>query len=156
MSTIYNIVKLSNKDLKKLVSEYISLNDIYDECDHCGRPVLLHQNPEEECTRESDEGLEVIAKNWRDLKRWLKPILKDIEEERAKEKEQNVYLDGIREIVNTLKMNMDTSGDPKVKKSDPAGVGTVNNKPKLLTKPAKVPVWTKDLTLETYIKQIQS
>ena len=25
-----------------------------------------------------------------------------------------------------------------------------------MTKPAKVPVWTKDLTLETYIKQIQS
>ena len=50
MSSIYNIAKLSNKDLKKLVSEYISLNHMYDECDHCGRPVLLHQNPEEECT----------------------------------------------------------------------------------------------------------
>ena len=25
-----------------------------------------------------------------------------------------------------------------------------------MTKPAKVPVWTKDITLETYIKQIQS
>ena len=44
-------------------------------------------------------------------------------------------------------MNMDTSEE---KKSDPA----VNIRPKLLTKPAKVPVWTKDLTLETYIKQI--
>ena len=31
----------------------------------------------------------------------------------------------------------------------------VNNKPKLLTKPAMVPVWTKYITLETYIKQIQ-
>ena len=30
------------------------------------------------------------------------------------------------------------------------------NKPKLLTKPAKVPTWTKDLTLETYTKQIQT
>ena len=53
-------------------------------------------------------------------------------------------------------MNIDTSGDPKVKKSDTAEVSTVNNKPRLLTKPAKVLVWTKDLTLETYIKQIQS
>ena len=86
MSTNYNIVQLSNKYLKKLVSEYISLRDIYDECDNCGRPVLLHQNPGEECTRESDEGLEVIAKNWHDLKKWLKLILKDIEEERAEEK----------------------------------------------------------------------
>ena len=63
MSTIYNIAKLSNKDLSKLVSEYISLEDIYDECDQCGRPVILHQDPEGECTRESDEGLEIIAKN---------------------------------------------------------------------------------------------
>ena len=84
MSSIYNIAKLSNKDLKKLVSEYISLEDIYDECDQCGWPVLLHQDPGEECTRDSDEGLEVIAKNWRDLKKRLKQILKDIKEERAK------------------------------------------------------------------------
>ena len=56
--SIFNIAQLSNKDLKKLVSEYISLDDIYDDCDQCGRPVLLHQNPGEECTRDVDEGLE--------------------------------------------------------------------------------------------------
>ena len=86
MSTIYNIAKLSNKDLSKLVSEYISLEDIYDECDQCGRPVILHQDPGGECTRDSDEGLEVIAKNWRDLKKWLKLILKDIKSEREKKR----------------------------------------------------------------------
>ena len=53
-------------------------------------------------------------------------------------------------------MNWDPSSDTKEKKSIPTGTSTVNNKPKLLTKLAKVPVWTKDLTLETYIKQIQS
>ena len=53
-------------------------------------------------------------------------------------------------------MNWDQSGDTKEKKCNPTGINKVNNKPKLLTKPAKVPVWTKDLTLETYIKQIQS
>ena len=58
--------------------------------------------------------------------------------------------------MNTLKMNWDPSGDTKEKKSNPTEVSTFNNKPKLLTKPAKVLVWTKDLTLETYIKQIQS
>ena len=100
--------------------------------------------------------IESQVKNWHDLKRQLKLIIKDIEEERSEEKKRNIYLEGIREIVtplvDTLKMNMDTSGDPRAKKSDSA----VNNKPKLLTKPAKVPVWTKDLTLETYIKQVQS
>ena len=137
--SIYNIATLSNKDLKKLVSEYVSLEDIYDECDQCGRPVLLHQNPGEECTRDVDEGLEVIAKNQRDLKRRLKPILKEIKEERSKEKEQNVYLDGIKQIVQGMQMDR-ASGDPKVKKDDTAEISTVNNKPRLLTKPAKVPV----------------
>ena len=51
MLTIYNIVQLSNKYLKKLVSEYISLEDIYDEFDQCGRPILLHKDPGEEYTR---------------------------------------------------------------------------------------------------------
>ena len=75
--------------------------------------------------------MEVIAKNWRDLKRRLKPILKEIEDERSEEKKQNIYLEGIREIVtplvDTLKMNMGTTDDTRSKRSDP-----VVNKPKLL------------------------
>ena len=103
-----------------------------------------------------DEGPNVINKNWSLLKKCLKPILKEIKEERAEEKKQGVYLDGIERIVNTLKMNWDPTTDTKEKEIIPAGTSTVNNKPKLLTKPAKVPVRTKDKTLETYIKQIQS
>ena len=118
-STIYDIVQLSNTDLKKLVSDYISLKDIYDECEKCGRPILLHQQAREECTREVDEGLDVIAKNWSLLKKRLKPILKEIKEERAEEKKQRVYLDGIERIVNTLKMNWDPLSDTKEKKSNP-------------------------------------
>ena len=99
-STIYNIVQLSIKDLKKLVSEYISLEDVYDSCDHCKRPVILHQD---ECTREVEEGPDVIIRNWELLRERLKPILKQIKEERAKEKEQNVYLKGIERIVKIYK-----------------------------------------------------
>ena len=91
---IYNLQTLSAKDLKKLVSEYITLSDIsyLDECDNCGRPILLHKEPGEECTRDSNEGLEVIAKNWHELKRRLKLILKEIEEERAEEKSRMFIL----------------------------------------------------------------
>ena len=84
MLTIRNIVQLSNKDLKKLVSEYISLEDIYDECDKCGRPINLHQEPDAECTRDVDEGRDVIKENWSLLKKRLKKILKEIKEERSK------------------------------------------------------------------------
>ena len=90
--SIYNIATLLNEALKKLAKECISLNYVYNECYECGRPTLLQE--EEECTKTVEEGLEVIAKNWIDLRRRLKPILKEIQEERRKEAEQTVYLDG--------------------------------------------------------------
>ena len=91
--SIYNLATLLNDALKKLAKECISLDDVYDECDKCGRPTLLHK--EEECTRTVEEGLKVVPKNWKDLRRRLKPILKKIQEERKKEVEQTVYLEGI-------------------------------------------------------------
>ena len=75
---IYNIATLSNDNLKKLAKEFILLDNLYNECDECGRPTLLHK--EEECTRTVNEGFEVVAKNWRDLRRRLKPILKEIQD----------------------------------------------------------------------------
>ena len=84
MST-YNLTILSNKELKKLTSKCVSLNNVYDKCDECGRPVLLHK--QEECTRNVDKGLEVVAINWRDLRRRMKLILKEIQMERKKEEE---------------------------------------------------------------------
>ena len=39
----------------------------------------------------------------------MKPILKEIKAEREKEKEQNVYLDGIKQIVHTIQMQINIS-----------------------------------------------
>ena len=41
-------------------------------------------------------------------------------------------------------MGRKTHGDVKVRRDDIEDAGTTKNKPRLLTKPAKVPVWTKD------------
>ena len=49
-----------------------------------------------------------MAKNLRDLRRRLKPILKEIQEERKKESEQNVYLDGTESIVKQIQVQMKT------------------------------------------------
>ena len=73
-----------------------------------------------------------------------------------KEKEQNVYLDGIKQLVQEIRMERKSHGDVKVRRDDIEDAGTSENKPRLLTKPAKVPVWTKDITLETYTKQINA
>ena len=51
---------MSNNALKKLGKELVSLDDVYDECDECGRLTLLHT--ELECTRDVEKFLEVIAK----------------------------------------------------------------------------------------------
>ena len=37
---------------------------MYDECDSCGRPSLLHQ--EGDCTRTVEETADVVVKNWSD------------------------------------------------------------------------------------------
>ena len=58
---IYYIATLSNDNLKKLTKEYILLDNVYNECEECGRLTLLYK--EEVCTREVEEGLEVVAKN---------------------------------------------------------------------------------------------
>ena len=142
---------MSNDTFKNLVKEFIYLDDVYNECNECGRPTLLHR--EAECTRDVEEGLEVIAKNWRDLRRRLKPILKEIQEERKKENEQNIYLDGIKRIIKQIQIQMKTPSTEV--KTDGVSTPSVGCKAKLLTKPAKVPTWTQDLTLETFSKQLQ-
>ena len=107
--SIFKLATLSNDNLKKLAKEYISLNDVYDKSEECRRPVLLHK--EEACTREVDEGLDVIAKNWRDLRQRLKPILKELRSERKKEAEQTVYLDGIERLVHQIHLQNDSNMD---------------------------------------------
>ena len=149
---------MSNKALKKLAKECIFLNDVYDECDECGRPTLLHK--EEECTRDVDEGLKVVAKNWRDLRRRLKPILKEIQEERRREAEQTVYLDGIERLIKQIALK---DSSPKTGVRD-GGTSTSNSassdggtaRMAKLMKPVKVPTLMKDLTLETYAKQLHT
>ena len=69
-----------------------------------------------------------------------------------KEKEQNVYLDGIKQLIQEIRMERKYHGDVKVRRDDIEDAGTVENKPRLLTKPAKVPVWTKEITLAVYLK----
>ena len=160
--SIYNIANLSHDALKKLVEQCISLDDVYDECNNCGRPVLLHKGSE--CERTVEETAEVVTKNWSDLKRRLKPILKEIREERKTETDRNVYLDGIERLVSqiqhssnenmtTLVRSLKREGERLREDSFEEPSGNLAKVAKL-TKPAKVPTWTKDLTLETFSKQL--
>ena len=42
----------------------------------------------------------------------------------------------------------------KKREHSPSGSSSPSQRPAKLTKPAKVPSWTKDMSLETYVKQL--
>ena len=116
--------------------------------------ILLYHDSTKDCTRSVEETAEVVAKNWQDLKKPLKPLLKQIKEERQKEEEQTVFIDGIEYLINQVMMAKDSSTKKEVKANNPPSVSSPSAaRVTKLTKPAKVPTWTKDLTLEVYVKQ---
>ena len=65
-------------------------------------------------------------------------------------------MDGIKQLVQEIRMERKSHGDITGRKDDTEDAGTVESKPRLLTKLAKVPMWTKDIILETYTKQINT
>ena len=81
----------------------------------------------------------------------IKPILKILKKEYKKDIEQGVLLDGLTKLINSNTQNM-TSLVNSMKDSfnkDPVTSETehTGNKVTKLTKPAKVPSWTKDMLL---------
>ena len=151
--SVVNLDTLSQDDLKKRVASLISLDDWADSCLQCERPVVLHKSGA--CTRSDREPPEIIMKVWKEFKDRTKSIVLAMKAERRKEDQDNVLLQGLKDVLkeisvqptNSLNVLVDSLG----KKTDDV-VRPVTK----LTKPAKVPVWTKDLTLEVYVKQIQA
>ena len=156
--SVVNLEALSNDDLKKRVASLISLDDWSDECGQCGRPTLLHKGGP--CTRQEKESPETINKIWSEFRKRIKPIVTVLKSEYRKDTEESLLLDGLKKlfvqnadsmnaVVNTLKESF-----RKTEVTSPASSPTVRTA--RLTKPAKVPSWSRDMTLETYIKQIET
>ena len=94
-----------------------------------------------------------MKENSKEYRKIVKPILKILKEEFRKEVEQGILLDGLTKLINSNTENMTslvTSFKDSFKKSEAsstpsttdAGVGRVSK----LTKRAKVPSWTKDMS----------
>ena len=170
--SVVDLDSLSNDDLKKRVASLVALEDWSDECGRCGRPSLLHRDGP--CTRKERELPEVVNKIWSDLRKRVKPILATLKADFRKEAEQSVLLDGLQRLITQVSgQNVDnmnrytenmttlvTSLKDTFTKEEAAGVSTAgvttSTRVTKLTKPAKVPSWTKDMTLETYAKQLQT
>ena len=162
MSDVLELRNLSSEDLKKRLSEQVDLEDWTDECGKCGYPRLLHRELHREaaCTQKQ-ELPNILKENLKEYRKRIKPILRILKDEYKKDIEQGVLLDGLTKLINSNTQNMTSlvySMKDSFKKdpvtSDTSETEHTGNKVTKLTKPAKVPSWTKDMSLETYSKQI--
>ena len=111
---------------------------------------MLHRDAA--CTR-GTEVPNILKENWKAYTQRVKPILKMIREEAMKEKEQGVLLQGLRELIDSNTENIKSLLNVRKREHSPS-VHSPSPMPAKLTKPAKVPSWTKDMSLETYVKQL--
>ena len=91
----------------------------------------------------------------------MKNILLAVKAEINKDKEDNILLEGLKRLAEeqsqTLTLTMTSLVDTlKTRESKDSVSGVSEVRTARVTKPAKVPSWTKDLTLETYIKQVET
>ena len=96
----------------------------------------------------------ILRENWKAYTQRVKPILKIMKEETRKEMEQGVLLKGLRELIDSNTENIKSLFNVKKRELSPSNVSPSSQRPAKLTKPTKVPSWTKDMSLETYVKQL--
>ena len=144
-TSIVELKNLSNDDLKKHLTSQIALEDWTDECSKCGYPKLLHKDyvlhHDAACTREM-EVPNIIRENWKEFNKRVKPILKQMKEEFKKDMEQGIFLQGLKDLINSNTESMAKLINSNTKKSEASpspsnDAGTA--KVAKLTKPAKVP-----------------
>ena len=108
---------------------------------------MLHKGP---CTRKEEikeEEKVEVWESWDLFREKMKPIRKWQMEQEEKAKMQSDWLMGMREIVTLNNENM-------VKVIDSMKVK--ENRTAKLVKPARVPAWTKEMTLTVYLKALEA
>ena len=109
------------------------------------------------CTRGA-EVRNILKENWKAYTQRVKPIVRMMREEAIKEagqeKEQGVLLQGLRELIDSNTENMKSFFQNLRKREHSPSLHSSSHRPAKPTKPAKVPSWTKDMSLETYVKQL--
>ena len=133
--------------------EQINIEDWTDRCSKCGYHKMISKNLHRDstCTREP-EALDVLSKHWDEYTKRIKPILRILKENYRKDVQEGILLKGLRDLIESNTKNMDSNmtklmnnlrketvpHDGTETKTE-AGVARVAK----ITKPAKVPTWTK-------------
>ena len=81
---IVNLKNLLNDNLKKRLVSQINLDDWADDCAKCGYPRLLHKelHRASACTQEQ-EVPNILNKNWAEYRKRIKPLLRELKEEKT-------------------------------------------------------------------------
>ena len=153
--SMINMETVLDSELKKRIEGLEEL-DWFNECDLCRKPCLLHVG---QCLRsEEDLPPDKMKELWNEFKSRTRPIMKEVmmERRRAIEKDslKDSLLEGFKSIMvhvqNENNVNMEKLCGALVKKEE------TQTKPSRVVKLAKVPTWTKEISLETYRKQIEA
>ena len=92
----------------------------------------------------------ILKENWKAYTQRVKPILRMIREEAMKEKEQGVFLQGLEKLIASNTENIKSLFQTVRKREYSPNIYSPSSIPAKLTKPAKVPSWTKYMSLETW------
>ena len=145
----------SDEELEKRFEELANKKNWDEGCQWCEHPVMLHRQP---CIRsDTANDYKKVTMLWREYKERMKPMI----EEKEKEKTRKVELEIRKEMTER---NEDKMEDIEMKKLA-AVMATAqqplvdailkrDNKPATVMKAAKPPTWTKNMTLDMYIKAI--
>ena len=115
----------------------------------------------------------MVIKIWSEFRRRVKPILATLKADFHKEAKQSVLLDGLERLItkisgqnvenmNKYSKNMMTlvpsikDTFTKDKSSATSGATPTIGRVTKLTKPVKVPTWSRSMPLETFMKQLQT
>ena len=140
------VESFSDDDLMKKYIGLTKKEDFDDRCGFCELPTMLHRLA---CTRKDEaNGFEhdQVNKQWKMFSERMRNIRKWLADKEEKERGQNEILRGQSEMMQKfVQANEMLVEDIKGNESRTAKIG----------KPAKVPIWTKQMSLERYLKALE-
>ena len=142
---------LNDYDLMRRVRNLVDSEDFDDECELCHKPRLVHAGL---CVRSETVDADCLVEIWKEFRVRMKSLMKSVREEKmrkVKEVEISTDLKALIGHMNEKNMdNIEKLCGIIVKSRDE------NAKPSKVIKTAKVPIWSKEMSLETFSKQIST
>ena len=159
--SISNLEKVTYADLKKRLRELVDFDDWTDKCAVCGRPDLLHNGP---CTRTEKDLPGDLRGIWTEFRKRMKTVIRWTKASKEKEKDEASLLEGLKKLMfdltehNTKNIETVLSALKVYLVKDATESFGVRDTTRtaMVIKPAKIPTWTKTLSLETYTKQVNT